>query len=213
MGPRPVLVWLALAALAASLGAAQSAAQTLRIRPQVQQVSAEEELAQLPDSAPFQEEQPNWVEPEMASPQSEAVLDGPYEEDECPPGSAYTRRGLRARMANSGRHADALYERLSSPERARSWTNRPLSFGGFVGGMFGTELTPSIDQEPGVFVGGRLGWDFAEYWGLESRLGGVEMNLRASDDSILVDKNDLTVIDGDLLYYPWGDTQWRPFFL
>jgi hypothetical protein len=78
--------------------------------------------------------------------------------------------------------------------------------------MFGTDLIANrVQQEPGTFVGGRLGWDFGESWGIEGRLGGVEMNLKPAVDSVFLDKNELFLVDANVMYYPWEESRLRPF--
>ena len=79
--------------------------------------------------------------------------------------------------------------------------------------MIGDDAIDGIlGQEAGFFVGGRLGWDYDYYWGVESRLGYAWMSLfdRKHPNVNLGDGN---IIDWDmhLLYYPWGDSRWRPF--
>ena len=71
-----------------------------------------------------------------------------------------------------------------------------------------------IGQEAGFWVGSRLGWDYDYYWGVESRLGYAWMSLfdRKHANHHLGTGN---IIDWDssILYYPWGDSRWRPFLL
>jgi hypothetical protein len=202
-----------LAAIAALNTCAPGVGQSLRILPEIQQTNAEVEIEAVPadqeplTEAPFVEPEQDWVTSEFAP-------DEDYEayEDECPPGVRGAGHRLRRRWHHTRHDASELFERLRAPERTRSWTNRPLSISSFVGGMFGTELISGrVDQEPGVFVGGRIGWDFAEYWGLETRLGLVEMNLRAEDPAVFLDKNEVTAWDFDFMYYPWGESRLRPF--
>ncbi len=209
---RELLTALLAGFTAASL-CAPATAQTLRILPGGQLTNAEVEIEAVPiepetlSEPPFVEPQPDWVESDLA----------PVEESEIPLESYETRGGqrhrpLRHRFHQTRHDASELYERLRAPERARSWTNRPVSVGGFIGGMFSTELISGrVDQEPSFFTGGRLGWDVSESWGLETRLGLAETNLRGENASVFLDKNELTVWDADLMYYPWGESRLRPF--
>jgi len=92
------------------------------------------------------------------------------------------------------------------PLEGTSWRNRPWHIGWFYGSLNG------VDQHTGQFGGYRLGYDVAHYWGIEGRFAfanlevadtGAEQNGRTSRD---------WYGDLDLLYYPWGDSAWRPFF-
>lgn len=202
-----------MAAFTAWLNCAPAGAQSLRILPEIRRTSADVEIEAVPVE-PEQRTDDALVAPEQDWVESEFAADEGYEEyaDECPPGALGAGHHLRRGWHHTRHDAAELYERLRAPERTRSWTNRPLSIGGFVGGMFGTELIGGrVDQEPGVFAGGRFGWDVSEYWGLETRLGLVEMNLRAENPNVFLDKNEVTVWDFDFMYYPWGESRLRPF--
>jgi hypothetical protein len=117
-----------------------------------------------------------------------------------------------------------------------SWNYRPLSVSGFVGfAQGGTLIDDWIRQDQGVMTGLRLGWDFAYYWGCETRLAFAGIAVadsqramaaqQAADDAAGVAPddpyrrrfdgrrdNDLTFWDISLLYYPWGDSRYRPYF-
>lgn len=64
-------------------------------------------------------------------------------------------------------------------------------------------------------IGGiRAGWDLNHYWGTEARLAWSTGHFH---DQLLGGEIDCSTgtyfFDVDLLYYPWGDTRWRPYFL
>jgi hypothetical protein len=191
---------------------APARSQMLRILPEAELTGAEIELEPIPTEPPLESEGP-WSEDEQQWAESEIAAESDAYAEEGYVAPHHRHRGrLRSRLAHSRHDAAELYERLRAPERTQSWTNRPLSIGGFVGGVFGTDLVGSrVSQEPGFFTGGRLGWDMAETWGLETRIGLAEMNLRGVDDSVFLDKNELFVWDADLMYYPWGESRLRPF--
>ncbi len=118
-----------------------------------------------------------------------------------------------------------------------SWKNRPFSLGSFVGLAQGGDLIDNwIRQDQGLIGGARLGWDFDDYWGCEMRVAIASMEIvdsqlakdaqRAADDAAGLSPNDrsrrrfdgrrdneVCFWDVSVLYYPWGDAQWRPFFL
>lgn len=97
-----------------------------------------------------------------------------------------------------------------------SWLNRPFHAGWFAGSIdTGMLINDRIGTNVGFYGGYRMGWDYDYYWGLETRLGasnfGME-NLEVGNDVNLHSAN-LWGWDLDMLYYPWGDSTWRPFFL
>lgn len=107
-----------------------------------------------------------------------------------------------------GRHVG-----LGEPLVGTSWLNRPYHIGWLVGGLFGDELIQGqVSQDDDIFGGYRLGWDFDHYWGTELRFAfgypdltyTAAPNLRQTSRDVFWDLN--------LVYYPWGDARWRPYF-
>lgn len=95
-----------------------------------------------------------------------------------------------------------------------SWLNRPYYAGWFMGTMWGDGIiNGQLKQNNDFFGGYRLGWDPDYYWGVETRLAFAEMNLKTPENVRLSDTNDLFLADVSLLYYPWGDSRWRPYAL
>jgi hypothetical protein len=94
-----------------------------------------------------------------------------------------------------------------------SWLNRPYFAGFFLGALEGdTLIADQIDQSIGFFYGFRLGWDYDIYWGLETRLGFSELGLDFVNDPTIVGlSTDIVIWDASLVYYPWGDSRWRPY--
>jgi hypothetical protein len=124
------------------------------------------------------------------------------------------------------------------PLLSESWRFRPFSISWFMGGVQGSTLVNDwISQERGYLGGYRIGWDFHDYWGCELRyaMGFVRVSdsqraieaQEAADDAIGIPPDDpfrhrfdaprdsdlTTICDVDFLYYPWGDSAWRPYFL
>ena len=97
------------------------------------------------------------------------------------------------------------------PLTTTSWLNRPYSAGWFAGGVIGPPLISGVGQRGGFFGGYRFGWDYDFYWGLEARIAGSEISLSEN----LFPPQGLTagyfLLDANLLYYPWGDSVWRPY--
>jgi len=109
----------------------------------------------------------------------------------------------------------------------KSWLDHPYYFGGFVGTMCGSELvTEMIDQKSGGTGGIIFGYNFNDYWGLESRLHFASLDIHDTDyakqlieaiyPGVMVlpttRTNELTVLDASVHYYPLGNAKWRPYF-
>jgi len=98
------------------------------------------------------------------------------------------------------------------PLQQNSWLNRPLAASAFFGMLHGDELISNqVDQSSGSFGGVRLGYDLEHYWGMEARAGWSEPGLSSAGDSGA--SSNLVFLDASLLYYPWGDSRLRPYFL
>ena len=101
------------------------------------------------------------------------------------------------------------------PLQRSSWRNRPWSAGLFAGGVFADDPIPGeVNQDGGLIVGGRIGYDLDHYLGVESRFSfanpGVDYAVNAQRQG---DNGRILAWDADVLYYPWGDARWRPFLL
>jgi hypothetical protein len=121
------------------------------------------------------------------------------------------------------------------PLLQEQWRFRPFSIGWFMGGVAGGPLLDDwVNQKSGYFAGYVMGWDFTRYWGCQMRLGFGWLRLgdsqRAIDAQEAADESldlppghpfyerfdqrrdsDLVLWDLSLLYYPWGNTTWRPY--
>lgn len=126
---------------------------------------------------------------------------------------------------------------LLLPMTQESWLYRPLSAGWFMGFMQGNELVENwVGQGQGFFGGYRFGWDYDSYWGCEMRFGFASVALYDSDrakaaqqaadiaDGILPTDSyyhrfdtrrdsGIRLWDVEMLWYPFGDTYFRPYFL
>lgn len=109
--------------------------------------------------------------------------------------------------------AEYLRNRPRQPQLQReSWLNRPYSLGFFLGGMFLSDPVAGVNGQAGILYGGRFGWDFDPRCGLELRFVGA--NPAVADARGLVQLSDAQIFSYDLqwLFYPTGDTRWRPYF-
>jgi hypothetical protein len=105
-----------------------------------------------------------------------------------------------------------LRERFNRPLESASWLYRPISAGIFTGVVFGDNLVSgSVDQDSGILGGIRLGWDFEPDWGIETRFAMGTIEVIDSRSAEQLQENDPMLWDTSLLYYPWGETRWRPF--
>jgi hypothetical protein len=101
------------------------------------------------------------------------------------------------------------------PLEGTSILNRPFHVDWFLGPLLGDELVSNlVSQENVIFKGLRLGWDFDYYWGIEWRLGWADpkADFTMTEESGF-GKLTYVVSDIDVIYYPWGDSKFRPYFL
>jgi len=116
---------------------------------------------------------------------------------------------------------------VGMPLVGKSWLDHPYYLGGFVGAMTGSELVSKmIDQKSGGTGGIIFGYNFNDYWGLESRLHLASIDIRDTDyakqlindlypDIVVLPTtrtNELTILDLSVQYYPLGNAKWRPYF-
>jgi hypothetical protein len=105
-----------------------------------------------------------------------------------------------------------LREQLEEPLVGASWCNEPYHIDWFLGVIRGTEIIRDhVDQNVGVVGGFRLGWDYDVYWGLETRLGFSSLEDQPEDAPLAGGADKVILWDSSLVYYPWGDSRWRPY--
>ncbi len=102
---------------------------------------------------------------------------------------------------------------LGGPMVGTSWLNRPCYVGGELGNLWITEsVEPSVSDDVDAFGGIFCGCDWDHYWGSEFAL------LRATPELINstvpdADRGDrLMIWSANLMYYPWGDSWFRPYW-
>ena len=118
------------------------------------------------------------------------------------------------------RHRD-----IGRPLTRESWRYRPFGLGIFVGYIGGDTLIDDWTGSDGGTLGGlRLSWDPGYYWGCEFRYAATSMGqwdsltakhaLEAAARTYDSHRDvNLQLWDFSLLWYPWGDTTWRPYAL
>jgi hypothetical protein len=116
---------------------------------------------------------------------------------------------------------------VGMPLVGKSWLDHPYYVGGFVGQMSGSQLVSKmINQKTGGHGGLTFGYNYNEYWGVESRLHFSSISIHDTkyakrlisdlypDVTILptTRTNELTLFDVAVHYYPLGNAKWRPYF-
>ena len=115
----------------------------------------------------------------------------------------------------------------------KSWLDHPYYVGGFVGYASGSKelVSNMIEQKSGGAGGFTFGYDFSDYWGLESRVHLASISIRDTDyarqlfaesyqaqfpgmqvPTLTTRTNELTILDAAVHYYPLGNAKWRPYF-
>ncbi len=124
------------------------------------------------------------------------------------PGEGSQQRGLPSGAWPHG----YLRQQLAEPLVGASWCNEPFHIDWFLGMIRGTEIIRDhVDQNVGVIGGSRLGWDYDLYWGLETRLGFASLQDQLETDPLVGSADKVILWDSSILYYPWGDSRWRPY--
>ncbi|WP_428308194.1 hypothetical protein [Lacipirellula sp.] len=100
------------------------------------------------------------------------------------------------------------------PLNFSSWLNRPFHLDWFVGPLLSDSpnKTMNVKQTNALFGGLRFGWDFDYYWGTEWRIGWSDPEIFYEGSSVR-QPGQYWASDVNLIYYPWGDTRVRPFFV
>jgi hypothetical protein len=170
-------------------------------------------IAVAPEPPPEASSPPKVLSPAEAIQPAGEAWQGAVVESQLPPATdeltwreCLTRACLPHRDPNDSQRHIGLGEPLTNT----SWRNRPLYVDFFAGGLIGDELQEGIVSQGGGFMaGGRFGGDFDHYWGLETRLAfsDVQTNFAAGGYGQSRD----SFFDASLLYYPWGDSRWRPY--
>jgi hypothetical protein len=103
------------------------------------------------------------------------------------------------------------------PLQSESWLNRPFSASFFLGGVF---LDDPLDDplagiagDAGFYYGGRFGWDFAPRFGMEGRIGAGSAGTSSTVFRVDLPQANLFYTDINWLWYPTGDTRWRPYVM
>ena len=123
-------------------------------------------------------------------------------------------RPLRRLCGCFGPVINGRYRDAGHPLDRESWMNRPFSISLFAGSLAADALSSNrILAGTGFFGGVRWGWDYSYFGGFETRLGWTKVALDYPNNPTIIGDGNFLLWDASWLYYPWGDTQWRPFAL
>lgn len=99
------------------------------------------------------------------------------------------------------------------PPAPNSWLAYPLYVEKFAGGFLADEpIENRLHNGVGFVAGVRTGWDYAEHWGVESRLAFARTALGGPTPQTAAHEN-FVIWDAMWLWYPIADGDWRPFLL
>jgi hypothetical protein len=147
---------------------------------------------------------------QLAWPDSEETWLNPT--DECVDENPICDAGISGWLAHKLPHFRVRHIGLGQPLEGTSWLNRPFYVGGFLGESFGGNLMgDELEVRPSVLGGLWLGCDLNHYWGSEMRLALNYGPIRYALDVDAGANSRNELLDINLLYYPWGDSRWRPY--
>lgn len=144
-------------------------------------------------------------------PSVEFVEPPPVILDAAPPAAEFAPSDTFAEPDPWGPVAPHPLGSLLGPQGTGSWRNQPWSFGTFLGVLVLDDPLNDLNGEGGFMVGGRLGYDYTDHWGLETRIAFASPGLVAQGSSVILDNPDVFLWDVNYLWYPLGDTRLRPF--
>ncbi len=110
---------------------------------------------------------------------------------------------------NTGRHVGK-----GEPLGGSSWLNRPWHVGWFAGAVWPGDPIDGEVEMTSAFLGGyQIGYDFDHFWGAQIRFGGSAPRTKNLVLPGPETSGRIVFLDVDLVYYPWGDSRIRPYFL
>ncbi|TWT33198.1 outer membrane beta-barrel protein [Blastopirellula retiformator] len=124
------------------------------------------------------------------------------------------RQAIYERFGFYHSHPDdpARHQGVGKPLYGTSWRNRPYHFDYLFGVVETNDLSrDDIRLQSTLLQGFRLGYDFDHYWGTEVRFAFGDGKLRYEENPLIDGSAQLMMFDTNLLYYPWGDSTWRPY--
>ncbi|PQO35577.1 hypothetical protein C5Y97_13105 [Blastopirellula marina] len=129
-------------------------------------------------------------------------------------GGEFQRQRIYERFGFYHSHPDdpARHQGVGRPLYGTSWRNRPYHFDYLFGVVETNDLQRNeVLLRSTILQGFRLGYDFDHYWGTEIRFAFGDGKLAYASNPLLDGSAQLMMFDTNLLYYPWGDSVWRPY--
>jgi hypothetical protein len=171
------------------------------------------ELEDVPtaiEELPRDEPREMWPLEEYADQANSDPNSDPSEESSSPPPSVWSKYRLFG-LRHSSTHGRNVG--MGVPLVGTSWRNRPYYIGADIGTLWVTQPpNDNVTRDTDMFGGVFAGWDWDHYWGTELgvRRATPELkNVEARD----ADRGDaLMVWSASLMYYPWGDSLYRPYW-
>jgi Outer membrane protein beta-barrel domain len=160
-----------------------------------------------PDPSLYEGESP--VSPLDIADPSEATSEE-FDDAEVPPQSY---RPFMSWLNLRHSHTHGRNVGLGGPLVGTSWRNRPYYVGGQLGNVWMTQsVEPSVSGDVDAFGGVFVGCDWDHYWGSELALlrATPELMNSAAPDAERGDR--LMLWSANLMYYPWGDSWFRPYW-
>lgn len=110
------------------------------------------------------------------------------------------------------KQAGGRHRGIGDPMVGTSWLNRPWHVGWLFGNIQGDALIDGrVDQQTGLIGGYRFGHDFDHFFGTEARFSFSHPSIAYTPATTASGKSDILLFDLNLMYYPLGDSRWRPF--
>lgn len=177
--------------------------------PTIQQSESSPELFPY-DPPPETEEQPPQVRQTPSSLEDFAAESAADEEPPCP-GDPYFSKFKWLGLKHSS--SDGRNVGVGVPLVGTSWLNRPYYLGVDLGTVWVTkavteDITRDIDMFGGIYGG--CDWDY--YWGTELSLQRATPELINEDDRDANRGDRMMLWTASMLYYPWGDAMFRPYW-
>ena len=110
--------------------------------------------------------------------------------------------------------SEAYPPAFKAPMLRESWLFRPYHVDGFLGTLLvDNPLANRVNAGSAFYIGFRFGWDFSKHFGMESNFGFAKSGNRYPQLPLKMGDEKMFLWDIDWLWYPWGDTRLRPYFL
>lgn len=166
---------------------------------------------EIPPQAPGQRSSASYLAPPEPASLDELAHESDAESSNCPPTEMQSDRfhafGLR-HSSTDGRNAG-----MGLPLVGTSWLNRPYYFGVDLGTVWVSrppqgDVSDDIDTYGGVY----LGYDWDYYWGSELAVQRATPELKNETQPWVPRGDRLMIWTASMMYYPWGDTYYRPYW-